>query len=449
MIYTESAKSKLWQDIASGMQKAFRCNVGEAFHIDQYKTGHVRFTETLPGNSVAANTAMKALESASPAITKVYMSPMARGSRMLYAIDVEFDPCIAESYYSDGKNAIATLEKDGKKYVVQNDGTATEVDDPDKYVDNLNKTTGSRYKKEAVSEDVELGLDEVVALANDALDGTGVTITNEGDRIVMRGDENLIKPTQEYLPEITYAPDSIGGGYCADTGDLTLDIPEFADESDIGTLRDFIVAAVNCIVDAVEKDKDAESKEWVAAYNAAEPKDSYAEKYAFKGESFVDGSKSKVCILVKSLMKESMDDARKVAVKYMGEAIASRLLPSVDDEWVEAFRTAEADESLARKYRYLGESFVADGKSHVAAVAKSLMMESVDDAHTMLCKHMDADMADGLIRKYAPAAIAESRKASYTAEMELLDKLHESTLTDATCKGAKAETGSLIEKNLK
>ena len=449
MIYTESAKSKLWQDIASGMQKAFRCNVGEAFHIDQYKTGHVRFTETLPGNAVAANAAMQMLESASPAITKVYMSPMARGAQTLYAIDINFDPTVAESFYSDGKNALASIEKDGKKYIVQNDGTATEVDDPDKYVDNLNKTTGSRYKKESMDEDVELGLEDVVALANDALERTGASIALEDGRIVLRGDESLIKPTQEYLPQITYAPDSIEGGYSAETGDIALDVPEYADESDIQVLRDFIVDAVNCIVDAVEKDKDAEEQEWVDAFDSAEPKDAYAEKYAFKGESFVDGDKKKVCTLVKSLMKESMDDARKVAVKYMGESLASRLVPSEDDEWVEAFRNATADESVASKYYYVGESFVGSDKKHIASVSKSLMADNLDEARKLMGKFMCPEMVEGFIRKYAPETVAESRKASYTDEMELLDKMHESAMTNAPSKGAKAETGSLIEKNLK
>ena len=57
-------------------------------------------------------------------------------------VTVKFDPAMCESIYSDGKTTMTAIEKDGKKYLVNNDGSATEVDDADKYVANLNKNYG-------------------------------------------------------------------------------------------------------------------------------------------------------------------------------------------------------------------------------------------------------------------------------------------------------------------
>ena len=183
------------------------------------------------------------------------MTPISNGYNATYNVSVEFNPVKAESVYSDGKDNVKTFEKDGKTYVVGSDGNAIPVDDPDKFMDNVNKTTGSSYKKK--SEDADqvdmdgfpIELDSVIALANEALDGTGVTIANEGGKLLVRGASELVKPTQEFVPEPYYGADSIDGGYDEETGDLALTIPEYPTEYEIEQLRSFLISAVNCIMD--------------------------------------------------------------------------------------------------------------------------------------------------------------------------------------------------------
>lgn len=368
MNFTENAKTKFWADLSNGIKATFGHGIGEAFHIDQYKSGRFSFTESVTGGAGAVTQLMDKIKASSPVIESVRMTPISNGYNATYNVSVEFDPVKAESVYSDGKNSVKSFEKDGKKYVVDGDGSAIEVDDPDKFMDALNKTTGSSFKKKEELENAvdtdgfPIELDAVIALANDALEGTGVTIANEGGQLLVRGSAELVKPTQEFVPAPYYGADTIDGGYNDETGDLALNIPEYPTDYELEELRSFLVSAVNCIIDNAlcQKADTCEDDEWCAAMEEAEPCESVASQYRFKGESFVGNDKKKVATLVKSLLQEDVNEAKKVATKYMG-----------------------------------------------------------------------AEMAEGFARKYAPEKVVEKHQAVITDEMALLDRMHESAMSRA------------------
>ena len=368
MNFTENAKTKFWADLSNGIKATFGHGIGEAFHIDQYKSGRFSFTESVTGGAGAVTQLMDKIKASSPVIESVRMTPISNGYNATYNVSVEFDPVKAESVYSDGKNSVKSFEKDGKKYVVDGDGSAIEVDDPDKFMDALNKTTGSSFKKKEELENAvdtdgfPIELDAVIALANDALEGTGVTIANEGGQLLVRGSAELVKPTQEFVPAPYYGADTIDGGYNDETGDLALNIPEYPTDYELEELRSFLVSAVNCIIDNAlcQKADTCEDDEWCAAMEEAEPCESVASQYRFKGESFVGNDKKKVATLVKSLLQEDVNEAKKVATKFMG-----------------------------------------------------------------------AEMAEGFTRKYAPEKVVEKHQAVITDEMALLDRMHESAMSRA------------------
>lgn len=372
MNFTENAKSKFWADLSKGMKTAFNNNIGEAFHIDQFKSGRVTFTESVVGGPGAVTQIMDQVKACSPAIKSVHMTPISNGYNATYNISVDFDPMKAESVYSDGKTALASINTNGKNYIVHNDGSATEVDDADKYVANLNKTTGSKFKKEEelVDDDgMPLTLEAVVDLANQAISGTGATISMEDGKIVLHGEKDIIKPTQEYLPTPYYGSDLIEGGYNEGTGDMEVCIPEYISECELEQLRSFLIGAVNCIIDYVETSADdaCEDDEWVDAMAEAEPDDSYATQYAYKGESFVGGDKKQVAILVKSLMQEDMEEAVKVATKFMSNELA------------EGFCRKYAPEKVAEKR----EVIVMDDMALLDSIHESVTSRVPDQCATM------------------------------------------------------------------
>ena len=385
MNFTENAKTKFWADLSAGIKSTFGHSLGEAFHIDQYKSGRFTFTESVTGGPGAVTRLMDSLKASSPVIESVRMTPISNGYNATYNVSVEFNPVKAESIYSDGKDNVKTITKNGKTYVVDKDGNALEVEDPDKFMDNVNKTTGSSYKKK--SEDAEqvdkdgfpIALDSVIALANDALEGTGVTIANEDGKLLVRGAAELVKPTQEFVPEPYYGADTIDGGYNDETGDLALTVPEYPTDYELEQLRSFLISAVNCIID-----------------NAL-------------------CSADKTC--------------------------------SDDDEWCDAMASAEPCESYVHKFGYLGEAFVGNDKKKVATLVKSLLQENrIDDAKAVATKHMGAEMAEGFTRKYAPEKVEEKHQAVITDEMALLDRMHESAMSRAPEKVV--EMDSLVAKNL-
>ena len=389
MNFTENAKSKFWADLSAGVKATFGHSLGEAFHIDQFKSGRFSFTESIVNGSGNVTRFMDSIKKSSPAIESVRMTPITNGYNATYNVSVAFDPIKAESVYSNGKTAMATVDMDGKKYVVDNDGNVVKQvandQEADDYVNNLNKSTNANLKKEdledgntqPVDEDgFPIELDDVISLANDALEGTGVSVTKEDGRLLLKGDADLLRPAQEYLPAPYYGSDAIEGGYNDETGDLEATIPDYPSCYDLEVLRTFLIEAVNCIIDnALCQNDTGEDDEWISAMAEAEPDDSYVTQYGYKGESFVGNDKQKIATLVKSLMVESVDEARKVAEHHMGK-----------------------------------------------------------------------EMAEGFVRKYAVEKVSEKRNVIIPDEMLALDSIHESAMGRAPEK--KVDMDSLVNKNL-
>lgn len=332
MLISDESRQKFGEALAKGIGALIKRDSSESWLTEaNCRTGHVRITEALSGGPSAASYFAKQVEAISPAITRVTTRPISLGEPAAYDIDITFDPKAVEALYSDGKSAIASLEKDGKKYVVDKDGKAVEVEDPDKYVNNLNKTTGSRYQKQAEgagdgSDDILGNLQKLVEEANIALQDTGVDAKLEGDKILLSGDAALVKPTQSALPDPLFGLDDLEGGYNVDTGAMEVTVPKFADTRDVANLEEFLYKAVNTILDIVENGNYTEEDEWGKLLADTEEDPAYVSRYSYSGDEFVGEDKAKGAKLIKSLMAEHFDEAKKVAVKLMGEKIAEALV---------------------------------------------------------------------------------------------------------------------------
>lgn len=250
MDYTDSTRLTFWKDLSKGLKTAFkRTSVGEAMSRADFVTGTYTVVDEIIGGSDAA---LDVIKGSSKAIESVECSPLTRSACSKFCeVTVKFDPAMCESIYSDGKATMTAIEKDGKKYLVNNDGSATEVDDADKYVANLNKTTGSGFKKtaEATSYDefgLPIELEELVDSCNIALTGTGVTVTIVNNDIVLNGAADILRAVQTYMPA-DYG--EFSGGYNPDTEDLVVYAPSLYDDCDREDFRKFLTDAVNYIVD--------------------------------------------------------------------------------------------------------------------------------------------------------------------------------------------------------
>lgn len=368
MNFTENAKSKFWADLSAGIKATFGHTLGESFHLNEYKRGRFTFTESVTGGPGTVTRLMDSLKASSPVIESVRMTPISNGYNATYNVSITFDPVKAESVYSDGKNKVTSYEKDGKTYVRDDEGNEFEVKpgtDPDKFMDNLNKSTGSKFKKtaEAVDEDgMPISLDDVVSLANEALTDTGVSVSNENGLLTLHGDAALVKPTQQYLPDPSYNMDAISGGYDEDSGDLIVSIPDYPSDIELEQLRSFLIAAVNYVIDnTLCKSDTCSDEEWCEAMKKAEPNESYATQYGYKGDSFVGEDKNKVAVLVKSLLNENrIDEARKVATKFMGAEMA------------EGFTRRYAPEKVAEKHSVvITDEMALLDKTHESAMSRA------------------------------------------------------------------------------
>ena len=79
MNFTENAKTKFWADLSAGVKSTFGHSLGEAFHIDQYKSGRFSFTESVTGGPGAVTRLMDSLKASSPVIESVRMTPISNG----------------------------------------------------------------------------------------------------------------------------------------------------------------------------------------------------------------------------------------------------------------------------------------------------------------------------------------------------------------------------------
>ena len=327
MMISDKSRQKFGEALAEGIGALLgRASSGSWLTRAHCLAGHVSITESMRGGTSAANLFAKKVEAISPAITDVQVQPITAGDPATYSIGITFDAHKVEALYSDGKDTMASLEKDGKKYMVGKDGKAVTVEDPDKYVANLNKTTGSRYQKQSEAATVLEGLKKLAEDASTALDGTGVTVSADDDKISIAGDVALVKPTQSALPDPIFGLDDLEGGYNGETGAVEVTIPKFADTRDVANLEDFLYKAVNIVLDLHEKGHYTAEDEWGDLLGEAEADPAYVSRYAYAGESFVGDDKAKGAKLVKSLLVEHFEDAKKVARHLMGEAVAEALV---------------------------------------------------------------------------------------------------------------------------
>lgn len=328
MNLTDESRQKFGEALAEGIGSILgRASAGSWLTQAQYQAGHVQITEALHGGPSAASYFAKQVEAISPAITGVQVTPISLGNPATYSIGISFDTTKAEAMYSDGKDKFVSVEKGGKKYVVDKDGAAIEVEDPDKFMDTFGKATGSRYQKQAEgAEDILNSLQSLVDEATVALDGTGVEVTLGDGKISITGDAALVKPTQKALPDPLFGLEDLDGGYNNETGAVEVVIPAYADERDVANLEDFLYKAVNTVLDIFESGDYTEEDEWKRLVRDAEADPAMASRYSYMGESFVAGDKEKSARLVKSLMAVNFEEAKKAAKALMGEKIAEAVV---------------------------------------------------------------------------------------------------------------------------
>lgn len=179
----------------------------------------------------------------------------------------------SESVYKDGNNTVASIEKDGKKYMVNKDGKAVEVEDPDKYVANLNKTTGSNFRK---AEDL---IDARIEEAMTALTGTGCTIKREDRTIRIKGAKS--ETLSKICESIPGGDDYYGSGFetCDDGDCVVVVLP--SEIFGVEELLQFIDKAVVGVLDDADKPEPKDVDSWVGDIEAATPDANMARRLSF------------------------------------------------------------------------------------------------------------------------------------------------------------------------
>lgn len=265
-------RTELSQKICEGIATVFgreHQNPGNWLYEQDYARGHVSITE----RATCARDAMaisSRLESAIGCGVKVTSTSRADEA---YVFTIFFDSAKNESKYTDGKKILTSGEQDGKKFVT--DGTpegTIAVSDPDKFIDGLNNVTGSRFRK------AEELLDERVAEANLALDGTGYSIKREENCIRVTG------PKAEALAEICkFIPEGdeyYGSGVESGEQDCIVVVipPEILG---VEELLSFIDNSANSLLDSSEKPEPKTDAEWGDAIMDAEPDPAMARRLSF------------------------------------------------------------------------------------------------------------------------------------------------------------------------
>lgn len=273
-------RNELSQKICEGISAVFgraTQNPEHWLYEQDYARGHVSVTE----HATSARDAMgicNRLEESIGCGVKVSSTSRADES-YVFTIDFEASKSIKpspknESVYTDGKNTVASLEKDGKKYVVGKDGVGHEVDDPDQYIANLNKTTGSAYKK------AEELLDDRIKEAMLALEGTGCTITRENNCIRISGAKSeTLDAMCMHIPE---GDEYYGSGIETDAdGNECMIVILPAEILGVEELCDFLDNAVVGVLDDAAKAEPMSASAWRDAIAAAEPDPRMARRFSF------------------------------------------------------------------------------------------------------------------------------------------------------------------------
>lgn len=244
-----------------------------------YVRGHVSFTESAASSRCATALCIRLEEMLGPGV-KVSSTTRAADA---YTFTIDFEGAKNEdknggkneSKYTDGKTTLSTIEQGGKTVIT--DGTpegTLAVNDPDKFVDGLNKVTGSHFRK------AEELLDERTEQANLALDGTGYAIKREDNCLRVTGPKpEALAPLCNFIPEgdeyygsgIETRPD---GSEC-----VVLVIPP--EIFGVEELLAFIDKAAGSLMDSAEQPEPKTDVEWSDAINAAEPDPAMARRFNF------------------------------------------------------------------------------------------------------------------------------------------------------------------------
>lgn len=273
-------RNELSQKICEGIFAVFgrpTQNPENWLYEQDYARGRISVTE----HATSARDAMgicNRLEGAIGCGVKVTSTSRADES-YVFTIDFESAKSMAdtpknESVYTDGKNTVASVEKDGKKYMVDASGNAVQVEDDDKYIANLNKTTGSNYRK------AEELLDSRIEQAMLALEGTGCKIARE-DRII-----RISGAKSETLSGIcTHIPDGdeyYGSGIeTDDAGNDSVVVALPGEIFGVEELLDFLDNAVVVVLDDADKPEPKNVDGWKDAIAAATPDPHMARRFAF------------------------------------------------------------------------------------------------------------------------------------------------------------------------
>ena len=267
-------RTELSQKICEGITAVFgraQQNPENWLYEQDYARGHVSVTEHAPSARDAMGIC-KRLEESIGCGVKVTSTNRSFES---YVFTIDFEGAKNESKYSDGKKTLASIEQDGKTVIT--DGTpegTLAVADPDKFVDGLNKVTGSRFRK------VEEILDDRIQEASLALEGTGYTISRDEKAIRVKGPKSeVLSPICTFIPE---GDEYFGSGFESDgAGNDAVIVVIPSEILGVEELLAFIDQAANSIVDNADMPDPKTDDEWSTAISAAEPDDHMARRFSF------------------------------------------------------------------------------------------------------------------------------------------------------------------------
>lgn len=269
-------RTELSQKICEGISAVFGRNVQNPanwLYEQDYSRGHVSVTERALSPR-DATCICKRLEEAIGHGVRVTSTSRAAES---YSFTIHFGDAKDESKYSDGKKTLATIEQDGKTVIT--DGTpegTLAVTDPDKFVDGLNKVTGSRFRK---TEEI---IADRIKEANLALEGTGFSMSFDEKAIRVTGSRcEALTPICSFIPE---GDEYFGSGI--ESGDqdcVVLVIPQ--EILGVEEILKFIDNAASSLIDASEEPEPMDDDEWSDAISAAEPDMAMARRLAFPENS--------------------------------------------------------------------------------------------------------------------------------------------------------------------
>lgn len=263
-------RNELSQKICEGISAVFgrtTQNPENWLYEQDYVRGHVSITE----HALNPRDAMGLCKRLEEAIGHGVSVSSTTRSAESYVFTIAFASAKDEGKYTDGKNTLVSGEKGGKKFVTDGKDVIP-TEDPDKLVDDINKATGSRFRK------AEELIDERIKEATLALEGTGYTVAREDRLIRVTGPKT--RTLESICAVIPEGDEYYGSGFeSGATDSVVVVLPdEILGEEE---LLAFIDQAVASILDAEEEPEPKSDDEWAADIAAAVPDDRMARRMSF------------------------------------------------------------------------------------------------------------------------------------------------------------------------